>query len=119
MSFSALESTQIPWVFRDASKRLFQTEVVSMAGVVAVLESSSSVGRGCQNASAFVHPPKTREGFSTPGSGARSPWLQGLLSLAGPEQRRLCYVSAAPSGTTQLFNESPDGFHTALNSSLS
>lgn len=66
-----------------------------------------------------MHSPETQGGFSAPGSGAQSLWLQGLLSLAGPEQGRLCYVSAAQTGTTQLFSESPDGFHTVLNSSLS
>lgn len=109
MSLSALESTQIPQAFRNASKKLFQTEVVSMFGVMVMLKSSSSVGWRC-----FVHAPKTQEEFSAPGSGA-----QGLLSLAGAEQGRLCCVSAAQSGTTQLFNESPNGFHTVLNSSLS
>lgn len=114
MSLSALELTQIPQVFRNTSKRLFQTAVVSMFGVMVMLKSSSSVGWRC-----FVHTPKTQEEFSAAGSGAQSPQPRGLLSLAGTEQGRLCYVSAALSGTTQLFNESPNGFHTVLNSSLS
>lgn len=90
-----------------------------MVGVVAVLESSSSVGHGCQNTSTLCTLLKLERGFllQTEVPGARGsrvcyPWQD-------QEQGRLCYVSAAQSGTTQLVNESPDGFHNVLNSSLS
>lgn len=59
----------------------------------------------------LVHPPKTRVRLFRSRLRCPEPAAPGLLSLAGPEQGRLCCVSAAPSGTTQLFNESPDGFH--------